>query len=72
MTFPEELKKCPFCGSDAKMHTDIIRGVTSVFIECDLCDCRKGPRPSERDAISAWNDRESGPALQTLIDNFNK
>ena len=62
----EELKKCPFCGGEAIIHT--VEANTHVFakqmtdygggtfIECRKCTCALSGE-TEEEAIEAWNRR---------------
>jgi Lar family restriction alleviation protein len=56
-----DLKKCPFCGADAK----IWRTNYQVYIECSKSDCDRHDRhliqvsaSTEEEAIKAWNTRK--------------
>lgn len=48
-----ELKRCPFCGGEARFATDSKR-----FIECEKCGASTGYCESEEEAINAWNTRK--------------
>ena len=61
-----EIKKCPFCGGDAKLRA--YGEVKTFFVECGKCgartkevkclvwDCTEHTPPCEK-AISSWNKR---------------
>ena len=55
----EELKKCPFCGLEAKLH--VIKGfreeIVSAFVECNNCGTSTKCYSTEAGAIEAWNNR---------------
>lgn len=56
----DELKVCPFCGGDARIHSKVLaEGFDSGYwAVCD--ECGKGdtlPHESEEEAVSAWNAR---------------
>lgn len=56
----DELKVCPFCGGDARIHSKVLaEGFDSGYwAVCD--ECGKGdtlPHESEEEAAAAWNDR---------------
>jgi Lar family restriction alleviation protein len=57
----EELKPCPFCGSEAKL-SPAIRGYRG-FVECTNVNCQTSSPPdngeadSNAGAIAAWNRR---------------
>jgi hypothetical protein len=52
----EELKPCPFCGSDARSsRTDIGRGYQTSFVKCTKCPANIGK--SGLDAEVFWNTR---------------
>ena len=56
----DELKVCPFCGGDARIHSKVLaEGFDSGYwVVCD--ECGKGdtlPHESEEEAAAAWNAR---------------
>lgn len=56
----DELKVCPFCGGDARIHSKVLaEGFDSGYwAVCD--ECGKGdtlPHESEEEAAAAWNTR---------------
>lgn len=56
----DELKVCPFCGGDARIHSKVLaEGFdSSYWAVCD--ECGKGdtlPHESEEEAAAAWNAR---------------
>lgn len=56
----DELKVCPFCGGDARIHSKVLaEGFDSGYwAVCD--ECGKGdtlPHESKEEAAAAWNDR---------------
>ena len=56
----DELKVCPFCGGDARIHSKVLaEGFDSGdWAVCD--ECGKGdtlPHESEEEAAAAWNAR---------------
>lgn len=67
----KELKKCPFCGGEAKLrkkNRTIINGETkrNCYVHCCDCDARAErfvyydyaePRYFHEKAIEAWNQR---------------
>lgn len=58
-----ELKPCPFCGGKAYITTfDVFGGVH--YAVCRNCKARVG-KPSEADAVAAWN-RRAQPANEPL------
>lgn len=51
-----EISRCPFCGND-KQHMGS-NDVGSFWVCCeDGCGCEGPYRPSEAEAIQAWNNR---------------
>lgn len=50
----EELKPCPFCGSE-KLHTGCV--INNWCVICDDCDCRTNWFSEKSNAIAAWNRR---------------
>ena len=64
----DELKVCPFCGGDARIHSKVLaEGFDSGYwAVCD--ECGKGdtlPHESEEDAAAAWNARAAVADEQT-------
>lgn len=49
-----ELKRCPFCGGEAKLIDDDLS-----YVICTECGIHPYHRISLRDAIEAWNKRTS-------------
>lgn len=47
-----EIKKCPFCGGEAKMHDYLVE----YRIECENCSATIEER-TDVQAIEAWNRR---------------
>ena len=64
-----ELKKCPFCGSAAKLVED--RNAYKVFCASIHCDAQYGWCKKEEDVISGWNRRMgydmSGKPLDNVV-----
>lgn len=52
----QELKPCPFCGSN---HILFREQVGAYEIYCPECDASAGIRKTFEDAAEAWNRRES-------------
>ena len=50
-----ELKPCPFCGSENIEITSYCADL--VFIQCDGCGATFPHFDSEKEAIKAWNGR---------------
>lgn len=55
----QELKPCPFCGSEASMFGDESTGTWNVFCNNGLCPTEPGTAIcfSEQEAVEAWNTR---------------
>lgn len=55
----EGLKKCPFCGGEAKLHTT--KGfhgeIVSAFVGCNNCESSTRNYSTEAGTIEAWNNR---------------
>ena len=54
----EKLRPCPFCGSEAELHTDPedeFWEVDCLNIDCILCKTRY--YATKQEAIKAWNRR---------------
>lgn len=63
----ENLKSCPFCGSDAHLQTVFIYGRKGYRVFCENQQCPIGPTTATfmklDDAERAWNGRaENEPA----------
>jgi Lar family restriction alleviation protein len=50
----EELKRCPFCGSE---EITMMECVGDFYLQCDICQCERDTRPSKAEAIIVWNQR---------------
>lgn len=49
-----ELKPCPFCGSD---KIRVISNGVSYHVNCDQCECRTTRYRKKDKAIEVWNRR---------------
>ena len=65
----EELKPCPFCGSDDidVTYTYVDDGL-DYYAECTDCYCRGAWEPTAAKARAAWNTRPIEDKLQARID----
>lgn len=66
-----ELKRCPFCGGEAKiLETD----VGSFRVICKECSCSVGRYWywSIEEAINAWNTRKSMERIVERLEHFNE
>lgn len=69
-----DLKSCPFCGGEAFIrrieahdHTPMLKALCpdlepaeeTYWPECTKCGCAKEGKPTEAEAIAAWNRRAS-------------
>lgn len=45
---------CPFCGNAAQSRLDAIKDV-DAWIYCDACSACGPTKPTENEAIAAWN-----------------
>lgn len=64
----DELKKCPFCGSDAEYYGEC----DMVWVRCSNYDCQaqriaKFDEPEE--AVEDWNNRHEEPMKETETAN---
>lgn len=54
-----ELKRCPFCGGEAKVFNDRIVANNAYIVECTDCGCAIGEYSKTPElAIKAWNTRK--------------
>lgn len=63
VTQADELKNCPFCGSDEISHGSAYPGYIADLhgiVQCHSCDAYM-LGGEEEDAIAAWNTRQSNP-----------
>jgi Lar family restriction alleviation protein len=61
----EELKPCPFCGSDAVMGK--IGGFDQFYyVDCTDCETGTGGVDSETEAADQWNRRAPDPLLDAI------
>lgn len=52
----EELKKCPFCGGEAKIYK-LFDYVSKYRVECMNCDMCSPNQNKSEEAMKAWNRR---------------
>lgn len=52
----EELKKCPFCGGEAKIYK-LFDYISKYRVECTYCDMYTSAYATKEEAIEAWNRR---------------
>lgn len=55
----EELRSCPFCGSEAELVHPLSKGyaLDRYFVVCKACRAASTRYNTEADAIAAWNRR---------------
>ena len=59
----KKLRKCPFCGGEARLFHEHIANVKHSYVSCLECDVKGGHIPisteysSDEQAIEAWNMR---------------
>ena len=56
----EELKNCPFCGDEAEVEPVPLKLGWYYIVRCRnrWCSAQTGLKPSEHDAVKAWNIRD--------------
>lgn len=55
-----ELRKCPFCGGEARIErTDCIGSINYHYGYCIQCGARTDEYATKKGAIEAWNKRVS-------------
>lgn len=52
-----ELKPCPFCGTEAKDIETVFLGSGMAYIRCSKCMSRCGMRDGVDEAEKLWNSR---------------
>lgn len=52
LEYKETLKKCPFCGGTAILHTAVL-----PYIRCDNCSIQTITYNTPEEAVAAWNRR---------------
>ena len=57
-----DLKKCPFCGGEAQLHTAANAGLAWAY--CEACELEMPSSHSDKEAIEFWNTR-AVPELPT-------
>jgi Lar family restriction alleviation protein len=66
-----ELKRCPFCGGEVKLHIselDAFRNVYSFL--CNDCDMEIiYPYSNEEEAVKAWNTRKT---LERIVERLEE
>ena len=63
-----ELKRCPFCGGEAKIdNTDLL----GVEVRCTVCPCDVGRYwfVTEEKAAAAWNRRVGDDLMERMVDD---
>lgn len=65
----EQLKKCPFCGSEATW--DFLNGYKTMgwSIVCIQCRSRCGYHATKEEAITAWNTRKP---MEQIVDRLEE
>lgn len=56
-----ELKRCPFCGGQAKTRQHEYLGEVFYWEECTICNCRTGIHSIKEVVKEMWNLRTSEP-----------
>ena len=70
MTEPK-LKPCPFCGGEAEVWVSDVTDRAIVY--CTVCDAQISIRPTEQEAIEAWNKRvPQRTATMKVYDSFGE
>lgn len=53
-----ELRKCPFCGGEARIGKRILDWATWDYkIECSKCHCETDVYNTKQEVIEVWNKR---------------
>jgi Lar family restriction alleviation protein len=52
-----EPERCPFCGSEVKVHIGVLRGLTMIVCPACRATVSFGGQESARATINAWNRR---------------
>lgn len=58
----EQLKPCPFCGSEAEIvqrQVHLSPPILWYYVECPQCKTQTYVKPTKKDAIDFWNTRFS-------------
>ena len=67
----KKIKKCPFCGGEAKktvIHEDILH-VKYWGIRCTVCGCKTSGWQDVNKAIEAWNTRKP---MENMVNKLDK
>lgn len=66
-----DLKPCPFCGGEAKRSIETFERTILSWIYCTNCGAAGGYRPTEAEAIAAWNTRAERTCRAELNEERN-
>lgn len=60
-------RECPMCADDMEVHVEERPGIVEVY--CSNCGAAL-TRPTEREAVSAWNRRAIADEVSSIVAHF--
>ena len=61
----EELRRCPFCGGEAELHS----GLLTNWVLCLQCGVETRAKLNKQEAIAAWNRRTQNIGKKECCEN---
>ncbi len=63
-----ELKKCPFCGGEAKLNY-VGTCIPLYFVSCEECGCKQESSIHKEAVINSWNNRATEAEIRAKAEH---